>query len=259
MTGLVNQLSGNELISRGATAVREGVPEYGPEWRAGEECCERRPRFQSEARCWSEAESRRGRDRCEAGRPGDTELRAHRYWWLRGGLEGCAGAASVEQYGIHTRHDDPPRRTTTSRVSAERRRPEARMGIEARMVAGSRPVRENARCNLTDSFIGRIFNVYTNMVTSDARRISKWGNSLGIRIPKAFSLETGLAEGSEVDISVSGGRIVLTPWAGSMGSRSWPIRSRQRTVTVKPTGASRSDARSCDAGPRRCSVGDGRA
>jgi len=24
------------------------------------------------------------------------------------GSEGCAGAASVEQYGIHTRHDDPP-------------------------------------------------------------------------------------------------------------------------------------------------------
>src|SRR4029453_15675173 len=44
-----------------------------------------------------------------------------------------------------------------------------------------------------------------------------------------------------------------------MGSRSWPIRSRQRTVTVKPTGVSRSGVRSCDAGPRRCSVGDGRA
>jgi antitoxin MazE len=42
-------------------------------------------------------------------------------------------------------------------------------------------------------------------------RISKWGNSLGIRIPKAFSLETGLAEGSEVDISLADGRIVLTP------------------------------------------------
>jgi antitoxin MazE len=48
-------------------------------------------------------------------------------------------------------------------------------------------------------------------------RISKWGNSLGIRIPKAFSLETGLAEGSEVDISVSGGRIVLTPLGREYG------------------------------------------
>ena len=91
------------------------------------------------------------------------------------------------------------------------------MGIEARMVAGSRPVRENARCNLTDSFVVRIFNVYTTRLHQMLARISKWGNSLGIRIPKAFSLETGLAEGSEVDISVSGGRIVLTPLGREYG------------------------------------------
>lgn len=44
-------------------------------------------------------------------------------------------------------------------------------------------------------------------------RISKWGNSLGIRIPKAFLQSTGLAEGSEVEIGISGGRLVLTPVA----------------------------------------------
>jgi len=41
-------------------------------------------------------------------------------------------------------------------------------------------------------------------------RISKWGNSLGVRIPKAFAAEAGLDDGTPVDISVSGGRIVVT-------------------------------------------------
>lgn len=48
-------------------------------------------------------------------------------------------------------------------------------------------------------------------------RISKWGNSLGIRIPRAFSLDTGLEAGSEVEIAVEGGRIVLTPVARDYG------------------------------------------
>jgi antitoxin MazE len=42
-------------------------------------------------------------------------------------------------------------------------------------------------------------------------RISKWGNSLGVRIPKAFATEAGLDDGTRVDISVSAGRIVVTP------------------------------------------------
>lgn len=42
-------------------------------------------------------------------------------------------------------------------------------------------------------------------------RISKWGNSLAIRIPKAFRAEAQLEDGTEVDITASGGRIILTP------------------------------------------------
>ena len=42
-------------------------------------------------------------------------------------------------------------------------------------------------------------------------RISKWGNSLAIRIPKAFIEDAGLEDGVEVDIAMEGGRIVLTP------------------------------------------------
>jgi antitoxin MazE len=42
-------------------------------------------------------------------------------------------------------------------------------------------------------------------------RISKWGNSLGIRIPKALVIEAGLGEGSEVELSLADGRLILTP------------------------------------------------
>jgi antitoxin MazE len=42
-------------------------------------------------------------------------------------------------------------------------------------------------------------------------RIAKWGNSLGLRIPKAFIADAGLADGDEVEITLEGGRIVITP------------------------------------------------
>ena len=41
--------------------------------------------------------------------------------------------------------------------------------------------------------------------------IQRWGNSLAVRIPKPFALQAELAENSEVDISVEGDRIVVSP------------------------------------------------
>lgn len=41
--------------------------------------------------------------------------------------------------------------------------------------------------------------------------VQRWGNSLAIRIPKPFALETDLHENSEVDIAVDGNRIVVSP------------------------------------------------
>jgi antitoxin MazE len=40
-------------------------------------------------------------------------------------------------------------------------------------------------------------------------KIRKWGNSLGLRIPKAFVQEAGIEEGSRVDISIQGDRLVI--------------------------------------------------
>ena len=42
-------------------------------------------------------------------------------------------------------------------------------------------------------------------------KIQKWGNSLGLRIPKSFAKEAGVKEGSAVDIFLVGDRLVIRP------------------------------------------------
>jgi antitoxin MazE len=41
--------------------------------------------------------------------------------------------------------------------------------------------------------------------------VKKWGNSLAIRIPKNISKDTEVLEGSDVDIMVANGKIILSP------------------------------------------------
>jgi antitoxin MazE len=42
-------------------------------------------------------------------------------------------------------------------------------------------------------------------------QIAKWGNSLGVRIPKSVALEAQVDEGDTVDVSVKNGAIVVRP------------------------------------------------
>ncbi len=42
-------------------------------------------------------------------------------------------------------------------------------------------------------------------------QVSKWGNSLGVRIPKAIAKEAGLSEGATVEVKVSGRNLVVAP------------------------------------------------
>lgn len=42
-------------------------------------------------------------------------------------------------------------------------------------------------------------------------KILKWGNSLGLRIPKSFAKEAAIEEGSAVDIFLEGDRLVIRP------------------------------------------------
>ena len=42
-------------------------------------------------------------------------------------------------------------------------------------------------------------------------KIQKWGNSLGLRIPKSFAAQAGVEAGSEVDLSLEDGELVIRP------------------------------------------------
>jgi len=42
-------------------------------------------------------------------------------------------------------------------------------------------------------------------------KVQKWGNSLGVRIPRSFAAEAEVEAGSTVDISVRNGDLVVRP------------------------------------------------
>jgi antitoxin MazE len=42
-------------------------------------------------------------------------------------------------------------------------------------------------------------------------QVARWGNSLGVRLPKSVALEAGIDAGDAVDVSVENGAIVIRP------------------------------------------------
>lgn len=40
-------------------------------------------------------------------------------------------------------------------------------------------------------------------------KIQKWGNSLGLRIPRSFAAQAQVTEGATVDLSVENGRLLV--------------------------------------------------
>ena len=43
--------------------------------------------------------------------------------------------------------------------------------------------------------------------------VSRWGNSLGLRIPRGLAEDAGLIEGSAIDLRVENGRLIVEPVA----------------------------------------------
>ena len=41
-------------------------------------------------------------------------------------------------------------------------------------------------------------------------QVSRWGNSLAVRIPQAYAEQLGLQQGTSVEIAADGGTLVLT-------------------------------------------------
>ena len=42
-------------------------------------------------------------------------------------------------------------------------------------------------------------------------QVARWGNSLGLRLPKSVALEAQLADGDTGDVSVDNGAVVIRP------------------------------------------------
>ena len=42
-------------------------------------------------------------------------------------------------------------------------------------------------------------------------KLQKWGNSLAVRIPRGFAEQLMIQQGSEVDLSLDGDRLVIRP------------------------------------------------
>ena len=55
-------------------------------------------------------------------------------------------------------------------------------------------------------------------------KIQRWGNSLGLRIPKPFAEEVGLADDAEVELSLAEGALLIRP------ARSWSLDELLRGV-----------------------------
>ena len=72
----------------------------------------------------------------------------------------------------------------------------------------------------------RISIVDTTQGNHVVTTVQRWGNSLAVRIPKAFASQAAIEENTEVEISVEENRIVLAP-----ARREWNLEKLLRAIT----------------------------
>ena len=53
--------------------------------------------------------------------------------------------------------------------------------------------------------------IHCRYMAAATTQIAKWGNSLGLRLPKSVAQEAEVGEGDTVDVSVKNGAIVIRP------------------------------------------------
>ena len=58
-------------------------------------------------------------------------------------------------------------------------------------------------------------------------KITKWGNSLAVRVPQPFAEEVGLEDGAEVDLSLAEGKLIVAP----LTRRKWSLARLLEGVT----------------------------
>jgi antitoxin MazE len=60
-------------------------------------------------------------------------------------------------------------------------------------------------------------------------KVQKWGNSLGLRIPRSFAAEAQVEAGSTVDLSVENGSLLVRP----IRTRKYALSALLRKVTPR--------------------------
>jgi len=55
-----------------------------------------------------------------------------------------------------------------------------------------------------------VYSAYSRVVVMQTR-VQKWGNSLGVRIPRGLAEEVGLGAGTEVSLTAKDGELVVKP------------------------------------------------
>ena len=60
-------------------------------------------------------------------------------------------------------------------------------------------------------------------------KVQKWGNSLGLRIPRSFAAEAQVENGSTVDLSVQNGSLLVRP----LRARKYALRKLLKKVNPR--------------------------
>jgi antitoxin MazE len=59
-------------------------------------------------------------------------------------------------------------------------------------------------------------------------QIRKWGNSLALRIPRSLAGQSGLMQGSEVELTIEDGRLIVKPIS------SWEVELQELLDRMDP-------------------------
>jgi antitoxin MazE len=59
--------------------------------------------------------------------------------------------------------------------------------------------------------------------------VQRWGNSLALRIPRAYAAETRISEGSDVELTLKSGTLVIRPITQKRHSLSDLLKRINRT------------------------------
>ncbi|VAX25095.1 Programmed cell death antitoxin MazE [hydrothermal vent metagenome] len=60
-------------------------------------------------------------------------------------------------------------------------------------------------------------------------KVQKWGNSLAVRIPKAYAGEADVRYGDDIDIAIHEGKIMITP----LKAKKYELKTLLSRITKK--------------------------